>query len=189
MMANIPNEISEENNDPEEYGSGEEDVETAIQFPDDAELTADLMDMYEEMYDYLTENYGDASVEAPNYDNMDINDEINVRVPGKKAEKNVLRKVRLWINCFVFFPYTTGNKNFTVNETASSRNGQVNQSINLKINVILQNDGKNNRGGDDDRSRESLEDYEDTLPKASTTPTVTITPSGDGKKVLDLGKL
>ena len=51
--------------------------------------------------------------------------------------------------------------------------------------MILQNDGKNSDG---DRSRESLEDYEDTLPKASTTPTVTITPSGDGKKVLDLGK-
>ena len=90
----------------------------------------------------------------------------------------------MYVVHIVFFPYT-GNKNFTVNETTSSLNGQVNQSINLKINVILQNDGKNSDG---DRSRESLEDYEDTLPKASTTPTVTITPSGDGKKVLDLGK-
>ena len=98
MMANIPNEISE-NNDPQEYGSGEEDVETAIQFPDDAEQGQDLIDLYEEMYDYLTENYGDASVEAPNYDNiMDVNDEINVRVPGKKEKKKLFwRKVRTCI--------------------------------------------------------------------------------------------
>ena len=98
MMANIPNEISSENNDPQEYGSGEEDVETAIQFPDDAEQGQDLIDLYEEMYDYLTENYGDASVEAPNYDNiMDVNDEINVRVPGKREIKKTLWKVRLYM--------------------------------------------------------------------------------------------
>ena len=58
----------------------------------------------------------------------------------------------------------------------------MNQSINLKINVILQSD---------DRSDEDVNDLEefrdDSVPKASTNPTVTIQPSDEEKKLLDLG--
>ena len=74
-----------------------------------------------------------------------------------------------------------GKVNVTYNET-NSLEGQVNQSINLKINVILQSD---------DRSDEDVNDLEefrdDSVPKASTNPTVTIQPSDEEKKLLDLG--
>ena len=79
--------------------------------------------------------------------------------------------------CYFF----KGKVNVTYNET-NSLEGQVNQSINLKINVILQSD---------DRSDEDVNDLEefrdDSVPKASTNPTVTIQPSDEEKKLLDLG--
>ena len=63
----------------------EEDVEE-----DPAEYSENLSEMYEEMYDYMDQNYKDEPSNLVELlgppgtnNNMAINDEINIRAPGK----------------------------------------------------------------------------------------------------------
>ena len=81
-----------------------ENVDSDIVFPandemileeeeDPAEYSENLSEMYEEMYDYMDQNYKDEPSNNNNLvellgppgtnNNMAINDEINVRAPGK----------------------------------------------------------------------------------------------------------
>ena len=83
----------------------------------------------------------------------------------------------------IFVTFLKGKVNVTYNETSS----QLNQSINLKINVILQSDDRSDEEKDDVvGDLEEFRDDGDSIPKASTNPSVTIQPSNEEKKLLDL---